>query len=153
MAATKLGFCSPSWNLTTSSKRRPAATVIVSSGRSNDRNYKVGTVNGKKVNGVKEIVNAVVDSSLPLHASLHGNFVEDRFVYRQVFVIRSYEIGPDKTATMETLMNLLQVCSLLFIILFLISIINYLFLYKHTGDSFKSCNEFRSGWKWIRSNT
>lgn len=40
---------------------------------------------------------------------LLGGFVEERFVYRQSFVIRSYEIGPDKTATMETLMNLLQV--------------------------------------------
>jgi len=30
-------------------------------------------------------------------------------VYRQQFVIRSYEIGPDRTATMETIMNLLQV--------------------------------------------
>lgn len=38
-----------------------------------------------------------------------GRFVEDRYVFRQTFVIRSYEIGPDKTATMETLMNLLQV--------------------------------------------
>lgn len=38
-----------------------------------------------------------------------GKFVEGRLVYRQQFVIRSYEIGPDRTATMETLMNLLQV--------------------------------------------
>lgn len=37
-----------------------------------------------------------------------GKFVEGRLVYRQRFVIRSYEIGPDRTATMETLMNLLQ---------------------------------------------
>lgn len=47
----------------------------------------------------------------PFHAVLLGRFVEDRFVYRQTFIIRSYEIGPDKTATMETLMNLLQVGS------------------------------------------
>ncbi|WVZ18178.1 hypothetical protein V8G54_005500 [Vigna mungo] len=40
--------------------------------------------------------------------SLRGRFVEDKFVFRQIFVIRSYEIGPDKTATMETLMNFLQ---------------------------------------------
>ena len=40
---------------------------------------------------------------------LGGFLAEDRFVYRQTFVIRSYETGPDKTATMETLMNLLQV--------------------------------------------
>lgn len=38
-----------------------------------------------------------------------GKFVERKLVYRQQFVIRSYEIGPDRTATMETLMNLLQV--------------------------------------------
>ena len=38
-----------------------------------------------------------------------GKFVEGRLVYRQQFVIRSYEIGPDRTATMETIMNLLQV--------------------------------------------
>jgi len=38
-----------------------------------------------------------------------GKFVEGTLVYRQQFVIRSYEIGPDRTATMETLMNLLQV--------------------------------------------
>nr|CAB3452640.1 unnamed protein product [Digitaria exilis] len=37
-----------------------------------------------------------------------GKFVEGRLVYRQQFVIRSYEIGPDRTATMETIMNLLQ---------------------------------------------
>lgn len=43
--------------------------------------------------------------------SLRGRFVEDKFVFRQIFVIRSYEIGPDKTATMETLMNFLQVSS------------------------------------------
>lgn len=37
-----------------------------------------------------------------------GKFAEGRLVYRQQFVVRSYEIGPDRTATMETLMNLLQ---------------------------------------------
>ncbi|XAR50352.1 Oleoyl-[acyl-carrier-protein] hydrolase [Bertholletia excelsa] len=41
-------------------------------------------------------------------AWLTGGFVENRSVYRQNFLIRSYEIGPDRTATMETLMNLLQ---------------------------------------------
>ena len=51
----------------------------------------------------------VDDEERPLHACMLGRFVEGRFVYRQAFVIRSYEIGPDKTATMETLMNLLQV--------------------------------------------
>ncbi|XP_028227082.1 palmitoyl-acyl carrier protein thioesterase, chloroplastic-like [Glycine soja] len=37
-----------------------------------------------------------------------GRFVKDRSVYRQIFFVRSYEIGPDKTITVETLMNFLQ---------------------------------------------
>ncbi|CAK9327242.1 unnamed protein product [Citrullus colocynthis] len=49
-----------------------------------------------------------IDGEKPLHDCLLGRFVEDKFVYGQTFIIRSYEIGPDKTATMETLMNLLQ---------------------------------------------
>ncbi|KAG6522609.1 palmitoyl-acyl carrier protein thioesterase, chloroplastic-like [Zingiber officinale] len=43
-----------------------------------------------------------------MHTYRLGRFVEERYVYRQTFVIRSHEIGPDETATMETLMNLLQ---------------------------------------------
>lgn len=70
-------------------------------------------INGKKVNGIyigdSPLMNNNIDEETPLHACLRGKFVEDRFVYRQNFFIRSYEIGPDKTATMETLMNLLQV--------------------------------------------
>ncbi|CAL9774683.1 unnamed protein product [Musa acuminata subsp. burmannicoides] len=82
----------------------------------------VDRVNGRKVNGV--VHGSEVPSSMgtgtavfgagdgggmvSVNAFKLGRFVEDRFVYRQTFVIRSYEIGPDKTATMETLMNLLQ---------------------------------------------
>ncbi|KAL6011646.1 hypothetical protein ACLOJK_002094 [Asimina triloba] len=69
--------------------------------------------NGRRVNGVdgpplRTSSVGLVNGSDPMHAYKLGRFVEDRFVYRQIFVIRSYEIGPDKTATMETLMNLLQ---------------------------------------------
>jgi len=35
--------------------------------------------------------------------------VQDGFVFRQNFSIRSYEIGADRTASIETLMNHLQV--------------------------------------------
>ncbi|KAK7411006.1 hypothetical protein VNO78_02326 [Psophocarpus tetragonolobus] len=81
-----------------------------------DSPRKMGTA--KKVN-----VNGVHVAEAPLQAgklanesaadeaivtSLRGRFVEGKFVYRQIFCIRSYEIGPDKTATMETLMNFLQ---------------------------------------------
>ncbi|KAI9079782.1 hypothetical protein K1719_038403 [Acacia pycnantha] len=72
------------------------------------------TVNGKKVNGKHVAGEAIAaeklanDENAALVTSLHGRFVESKFVYRQIFVIRSYEIGPDQTATMETLMNFLQ---------------------------------------------
>lgn len=38
-----------------------------------------------------------------------GRIVHDGFVFRQNFPIRSYEIGADRTASIETLMNHLQV--------------------------------------------
>lgn len=74
----------------------------------------VDKINGKKVNGIHvgdpaPLLLKKEDDNRPIHDCLLGKFVEDRFVYRQTFIIRSYEIGPDKTATMETLMNLLQV--------------------------------------------
>lgn len=37
-----------------------------------------------------------------------GRIVEDGFIFRQNFSIRSYEIGADRTASVETLMNHLQ---------------------------------------------
>ncbi|KAL0342307.1 UNVERIFIED_CONTAM: Palmitoyl-acyl carrier protein thioesterase, chloroplastic [Sesamum calycinum] len=99
--------------------RRRAGVKMKASSKTN-----VDTVNGKKVNGVHvegripfldqrsaELLKdgeSVYGAVEPNHEYLLGRFVEDRFVYRQSFVIRSYEIGPDKTATMETLMNLLQ---------------------------------------------
>lgn len=41
-----------------------------------------------------------------------GQIVQDGLVFRQNFPIRSYEIGADKTASIETVMNHLQVCML-----------------------------------------
>lgn len=69
-----------------------------------------GKINREKVNGVQVGIDSYVEKKLDVtDACMLGKFVEERFVYRQTFVIRSYETGPDKTATMETLMNLLQV--------------------------------------------
>ncbi|KAL3631731.1 hypothetical protein CASFOL_024715 [Castilleja foliolosa] len=73
-------------------------------------NTNTDVVNGKKVNGIhvdKKQPNTDLSNNNNQEYLL-GRFVDNRFVYRQSFVIRSYEIGPDKTATMETLMNLLQ---------------------------------------------
>ena len=73
--------------------------------------HKVDTINGTKVNGLqfaeaRKLQNDENTTDVALVTT--GKFVEGRFVFRQVFVIRSYEIGPDRTATMETLMNFLQ---------------------------------------------
>ncbi|KAI4357720.1 hypothetical protein L6164_001652 [Bauhinia variegata] len=38
----------------------------------------------------------------------HGEIVEGGVGYRQTVVIRSYEVGADKTATLESILNLLQ---------------------------------------------
>uniref|UniRef100_A0A1D1Y1Q6 Acyl-[acyl-carrier-protein] hydrolase n=1 Tax=Anthurium amnicola TaxID=1678845 RepID=A0A1D1Y1Q6_9ARAE len=99
-----------------------------SGGSSGGSHVGMERVNGRRVNGVNgneslflgkgagwaDEAFAAADGGgggrdvVPSHAFKLGRFVEDRLVYRQTFVIRSYEIGPDKTATMETLMNLLQ---------------------------------------------
>lgn len=105
-----MGYCSSGKTYSVSDHRR--LSLITASGQSNVGI--IGTVNGKKVNGkhvVEEAASAgeLTDENAALVTSLHGRFVERKFVYRQIFVIRSYEIGPDQTATMETLMNFLQV--------------------------------------------
>ncbi|KAM1185935.1 hypothetical protein ACFXTH_015145 [Malus domestica] len=112
--ATKLGFYS-SRHVAMITRKNGNFSVRAGAGGTP---RSVETINGK-INGVhvgeatlfgnknsKELINGDGDS--PPHSSLHGKFVEERFIYRQTLVIRSYEIGPDKTATMETLMNLLQ---------------------------------------------
>lgn len=84
-------------------------SVETINGKVNGVHVGEGTLFGNK-NSTTELIKNISDTDdTPPHSSLHGKFVEERFVYRQTFVIRSYEIGPDKTATMETLMNLLQV--------------------------------------------
>lgn len=41
-----------------------------------------------------------------------GSLTEDGFSYKENFIVRSYEVGINKTATVETIANLLQVLSL-----------------------------------------
>ncbi|XP_078433857.1 palmitoyl-acyl carrier protein thioesterase, chloroplastic-like [Wolffia australiana] len=75
------------------SLRRPAGLAIRAAAG-------VETINGKKINGGGGLDQAALRPG--------GMFIEGWLVYRQTFAIRSYEIGPDKTATMESIMNLLQ---------------------------------------------
>ena len=118
-AIAKAGFpCS--WHMITPKKRSFYAITSAGNPPSLD------ITDGKKVNGihVRETPSPYISNTnaggLAIHSNvaephtyLLGRFVEDRLIYRQTFSIRSYEIGPDKTATMETLMNLLQVSWLL----------------------------------------
>lgn len=43
-----------------------------------------------------------------------GTIIDNGVRYRQMVVIRSYEVGPDKTATLESILNLLQVTCFIF---------------------------------------
>ncbi|XXG78430.1 hypothetical protein AAC387_Pa08g2378 [Persea americana] len=94
------------------SRKREVRSLCVrgsSSYQSVDRiNGNVTGINGTVAPSVGKSNGWKNEKSGPTHNSMLGRFVEDRFVFRQTFVIRSYEIGPDKTATMETIMNLLQ---------------------------------------------
>lgn len=38
-----------------------------------------------------------------------GSLTEDGLSYKEKFIVRSYEVGINKTATVETIANLLQV--------------------------------------------
>lgn len=75
-----------------------------------------------------------------------GKIVQDSLVFRQNFSIRSYEIGADRTASIETLMNHLQVrdvvCYLLIVNSCFVSVI--LRVLEFSGDSIKSCQDCRS---------
>ncbi|KAG9151651.1 hypothetical protein Leryth_001955 [Lithospermum erythrorhizon] len=121
------------YHVPTSCMLRPCATKtsskakIASGNSSSSSSRNVEKINGKKVNGVHVIGmppkgGIINDNSNnnsgnrtssnleddPIRPYLLGRFYEDGYIFRQTFVIRSYEIGPDKTATMETIMNLLQ---------------------------------------------
>lgn len=50
-----------------------------------------------------------------------GSLTEDGLSYKEKFIVRSYEVGINKTATVETIANFLQV---FFSILFLFTCLN-----------------------------
>ncbi|AES73040.1 putative oleoyl-[acyl-carrier-protein] hydrolase [Medicago truncatula] len=87
-------------------------SLVITNSNHGSTFHKVDTINGTKVNGLqvveapKKLLNE--ENTTDVALVTNGRFVEGRFVFRQIFVIRSYEIGPDRTATMETLMNFLQ---------------------------------------------
>lgn len=78
-----------------------------------------------------------------------GIMTEEGVGYRQIVVIRSYEVGPDKTATIESILSLLQVmkrkshfngyqgnC------VSMLRFLNWIFI--HAGNSVESCMDVRA---------
>ena len=50
-----------------------------------------------------------VNSCTPADRFRAGRLMEDGYSYKEKFIVRSYEVGINKTATVETIANLLQV--------------------------------------------
>lgn len=73
----------------------------------------VGDQETKQSSGVidsrPQALNTLNSTLVPVNPFSGGRMIEDRKIYRQTFVIRSYEVGADRTASIETLTNLFQV--------------------------------------------
>ncbi|KAG0582680.1 hypothetical protein KC19_3G077100 [Ceratodon purpureus] len=54
----------------------------------------------------------MVKKSVPLHQLRQGEFLENHLLYRQKFVIRSYEVGADKATSITTIFSFFQEVSL-----------------------------------------
>lgn len=59
-------------------------------------------------NSSLRVADSVSDTS-PADRLRFGRLMEDGFSYKEKFIVRSYEVGINKTATVETIANLLQV--------------------------------------------
>jgi len=78
-------------------------------------------------------------TQVPVDALRQGRLVESRLVYRQTFVIRSYEVGADRTASIETLMNHFQETAL-----------NHVWMSGLAGDGFGATHAMvRSNLIWV----
>ncbi|BBN01864.1 fatty acyl-ACP thioesterase B [Marchantia polymorpha subsp. ruderalis] len=76
---------------------------------------------------------------VPVDALRQGRLVESGRVYRQTFVIRSYEVGVDKTASIDTLMNHFQETAL-----------NHVWMSGLAGDGFGATHAMiRSNLIWV----
>lgn len=74
----------------------------VSAGDGANAQEKVVDVVGRRERGAHEV------AAVPIDSLRRGRLVENGFVYRQTFVVRSYEVGFDRTASIGTLANLFQ---------------------------------------------
>lgn len=59
-----------------------------------------------------------------------GSLADDGLSYKEKFVVRCYEVGINKTATVETIANLLQVSPLLSLCLYELAFVHFLMFFK-----------------------
>ncbi|XP_061358309.1 oleoyl-acyl carrier protein thioesterase 1, chloroplastic [Gastrolobium bilobum] len=92
---------------------RPAS-VLASRGRSTTAGFRFPVTRGSPIVAVVSnrdgaAVNRVEPDSGSLADRLRlGSLTEDGLSYKEKFIVRSYEVGINKTATVETIANLLQ---------------------------------------------
>ena len=67
------------------------------------------SVNGSGNITAEELRQNIPTKKRSVDTHRQGLIIEVGVGYRQTVVIRSYEVGPDKTATLESILNLLQV--------------------------------------------
>lgn len=76
---------------------------------------------------------------IPLHQQRQGGFAENSLMYRQIFVIRSYEVGPDKSTSVREIFSLFQEMAL-----------NHVQLLGIAGDGFGATRAMnRLGLIWV----
>ncbi|KAG0582678.1 hypothetical protein KC19_3G076900 [Ceratodon purpureus] len=76
---------------------------------------------------------------IPLHHFRQGGFAENSLMYRQIFVIRSYEVGPDKSTSVREIFSLFQEMAL-----------NHVQLLGIAGDGFGATRAMnRLGLIWV----
>ncbi|GAB2282450.1 hypothetical protein Dimus_016993 [Dionaea muscipula] len=89
--------------------RRPYSVISCSPSSSAPKSLDLAVQSSRSA--VKELtpVNGAAMSSMPLANRLRlGSLTEDGLSYKESFIVRSYEVGINKTATVETIANLLQ---------------------------------------------
>lgn len=97
--ATDLGQCR-SFGPTTSFRRRKSATIsVISPPRMSEKMVAQAVASDQRVDSGS--------GSLADRLRL-GSLTEDGLSYKEKFIVRSYEVGINKTATVETIANLLQ---------------------------------------------
>lgn len=90
-----------------------AAIVAAAAEKETERKAQLSSVSLKEeveegVAGGRTLAGKEAVHQVPIDSLRRGRLVENGFVYRQTFVVRSYEVGFDRTASIGTLANLFQ---------------------------------------------